>query len=77
METTLHFAQNADAGDIEGSAEQDDGCGPAGCGKRCFCKLCTWPGREWPTVVFHQEKHLKKRGYKKWLTQHGNLSIIL
>ena len=20
---------------------------------------CTWPGRERPTVVFHQEKHLK------------------
>lgn len=34
------------------------------------------PDGEWPTVVFHQEKHLK-RGYKKWLTQHGNLSIIL
>lgn len=24
-----------------------------------FCKLCTWPGRERPAVVFHQEKHLK------------------
>ena len=27
--------------------------------KCCCYKLCAWPGREWPTVVFHQEKHLK------------------
>lgn len=53
-------AETSKAAAETGSAEQDDGCGPAGCGKRCFCKLCTWPGREWPTVVFHQEKHLKK-----------------
>ena len=55
----LYSQTKAVADAAKDSAEQDDSCGPAGCSKCCCYKLCAWPGREWPTVVFHQEKHLK------------------